>query len=108
MADSKLIEQVVINLINNSIHALKGRKDPFIKLSCIVEDENTFIIVSDNGSGIEEKIMNQIFIPFYTTKKDGSGIGLSLSKSILKKHGGNLLVASEVGKYTTFSLVFKN
>jgi signal transduction histidine kinase len=73
-----------------------------------VEDENTFIIVSDNGIGIEEKILNQIFIPFYTTKKEGSGIGLSLSKSILKKHGGNLLVSSEAGKYTTFSLIFKN
>ena len=108
LADSKLIEQVVINLINNSLYALKGCKDPTITISCKVENENTFIIVSDNGMGIEEKIMNQIFIPFYTTKKEGSGIGLSLSKSILKKHGGNLLVSSEIGKFTTFSLVFKN
>ena len=107
-ADANLIEQVIINLINNSVHALKGKKEPSIKLSCMVEDKNTFIIVSDNGTGIEGKILNQIFVPFYTTKKEGSGIGLSLSKSILKKHGGNLLVASEVGKYTTFSLVFKN
>ena len=87
---------------------MKGCKDPIITISCKVENENTFIIVSDNGLGIEEKIMNQIFIPFYTTKKEGSGIGLSLSKSILKKHGGNLLVSSETGKFTTFSLVFKN
>jgi len=108
LADSKLIEQVIINLINNSIYALRDRKDPFIKLSCNVENENTFIVVSDNGIGIEENILNQIFIPFYTTKKEGSGIGLSLSKSILKKHGGNLLVTSEAGKYTTFSLIFKN
>ncbi len=108
LADSKLIEQVIINLINNSIYALRDRAEPYIKLSCTVEDENTFIIVSDNGIGIEENILNQIFIPFYTTKKEGSGIGLSLSKSILKKHAGNLLVSSEAGKYTTFSLIFKN
>lgn len=107
-ADEKLIEQVLINLINNSIHALNGRENKTIKMSCLVEDEKTLIIVSDNGKGIEEKIMNQIFIPFYTTKKNGSGIGLSLSKNILKKHGGNLLVSSEEGAYTTFSLEFKN
>jgi len=107
-ADSKLIEQVLINLINNSIHALQGRKDPVIKMSCVVGSDKTIILVSDNGKGIEEKIMNQIFIPFYTTKTTGSGIGLSLSKNILKKHSGNLLVSSEVGVHTTFSLVFKN
>jgi len=107
-ADSKLIEQVLINLINNSIHALEGKENPMIKISCAIESIKTIIIVSDNGKGIEEEIINQIFIPFYTTKKNGSGIGLSLSKSILKKHGGNLLVSSEVGKFTTFSLVFPN
>jgi nitrogen fixation/metabolism regulation signal transduction histidine kinase len=107
-ADDKLIEQVMINLINNSIHALQGQKNPTIKLSCTVSLDKTLIMVHDNGIGIEEKIMNQIFIPFYTTKKNGSGIGLSLSKNILKKHGGNLLVSSEVGLYTAFSLVFKN
>jgi nitrogen fixation/metabolism regulation signal transduction histidine kinase len=107
-ADEKLIEQVLINLINNSIHALIGRENKTIKMSCLVEDDKTLIIVSDNGKGIEEKIMNQIFIPFYTTKKNGSGIGLSLSKNILKKHGGNLLVSSEEGVYTRFSLEFKN
>ena len=107
-ADSKLIEQVIINLINNSIHALEGRKNPTIEISCNIESNKTIIVITDNGMGIEEKIMNQIFIPFYTTKKNGSGIGLSLSKNILKKHGGNLLVNSEAGLFTTFSLVFKN
>ena len=74
----------------------------------MVESNNTTILLKDNGSGIEEKILNKIFIPFYTTKKNGSGIGLSLSKNILKKHGGNLMVSSELGSYTTFSLLFKN
>ena len=107
-ADSKLIEQVLINLINNSIHALEGVKQPEIKISCNIETDNTIILIHDNGAGIEGKIMNQIFIPFYTTKKNGSGIGLSLSKNILKKHDGNLLVSSEKDAYTTFSLLFKN
>lgn len=106
-ADSKLIEQVLINLINNSIHALEGRNIPTIKVSCVIENDKTILIITDNGKGIEEEILHQIFIPFYTTKKNGSGIGLSLSKNILKKHGGNLLVNSEPGAYTTFSLVFK-
>ena len=91
--DTKLIEQVLINLINNSIHALQGIKNPVIKMECIVNPDKTVLMVSDNGKGIEDKILNQIFIPFYTTKKQGSGIGLSLSKNILKKHGGNLLVS---------------
>ncbi|HEY5689056.1 MAG TPA: HAMP domain-containing sensor histidine kinase, partial [Yeosuana sp.] len=107
-ADSKLIEQVLINLINNSIHALEGKENPTIEMSCNIELDKTVILINDNGFGIEEKIMNQIFIPFYTTKKNGSGIGLSLSKNIMKKHGGNLLVSSEVGIHTTFSLVFQN
>ena len=106
--DKKLIEQVLINLINNSIHALQGREHPTIKISCLVQSDKTIILINDNGIGIEEKILNQIFIPFYTTKKNGSGIGLSLSKNILKKHGGKLLVNSESGVYTTFSLVFNN
>ena len=103
-----MIEQVLINLINNSIYALQNIEKPTIQLSCSVENNRTIILVWDNGAGIDETIMNQIFIPFYTTKKNGSGIGLSLSKNILKKHGGNLLVASEIGDYTVFSLIFKN
>ncbi len=107
-ADEKLIEQVLINLINNSIYALQGKENPYIKISCTVTLNSTIIILNDNGIGIEEKILNKIFIPFYTTKKNGSGIGLSLSKNILKKHNGNLLVNSEAGVYTSFSLIFKN
>jgi len=105
-ADRRLIEQVCINLINNSIHALEGVPLPTIKITCVIELDKILIVFTDNGKGIEENIMNQIFIPFYTTKKNGSGIGLSLSKNILKKHGGNLLVSSEPGVFTSFSLMF--
>ena len=107
-ADQKLIEQILINLINNSCAALKGRKDPVIEMAASVNPENTVITVYDNGTGIEDNILNQIFIPFFTTKKNGSGIGLSLSKNIMKKHGGNLLAQSVPGESTTFSLFFKN
>ena len=107
-ADQKLIEQVIINLINNSIHALSDAFHGQIQLSCSVSANNTILMVKDNGKGIEENIMDQIFIPFYTTKKNGSGIGLSLSKNIMKNHEGNLVVQSDPGKNTTFSLIFKN
>lgn len=106
--DTKLIEQVIINLINNSIHALSETENPLIKISCSFQSDKTIISIHDNGKGIEDQILNQIFIPFYTTKKNGSGIGLSLSKNIMKKHGGNLIVSSEVGKFTMFSLVFNH
>ena len=105
-ADSKLIEQVLINLINNSIHALEGRNTPTIKVSCVIENDKTILIITDNGKGIEEEILHQIFIPFFTTKEDGSGIGLSLSKQIIQIHGGGLSVRSVVGEETVFVLWF--
>lgn len=107
-ADYKLIEQVCINLINNSIHALNGVKEATINVYCNINIDKTIISFTDNGTGIEEEILDQIFIPFYTTKKNGSGIGLSLSKNILKKHGGNLIVNTTPGETTTFSLLFKH
>jgi len=73
-----------------------------------VKDLQTIIAISDNGKGISDDILKQIFIPFFTTRKDGSGIGLSLSKNIMKQHNGQLLVSSEERVYTTFSLVFPN
>jgi nitrogen fixation/metabolism regulation signal transduction histidine kinase len=106
--DSKLIEQIFINIIGNSIHALKKKENPLISINCEVRDLQTIIFVTDNGKGISDDILKQIFIPFFTTRKDGSGIGLSLSKNIMKQHNGQLLVNSEEGIYTTFSLVFPN
>ncbi|MCP3927509.1 MAG: HAMP domain-containing histidine kinase [Bacteroidetes bacterium] len=106
LIDPKLIEQVFINIIGNAIYALENTKEPVISFQCRITDSKTTLSISDNGKGIEEDVLSQIFIPFYTTRKDGSGIGLSLSKSIMKEHGGQLLVNSEVGVFTTFSLVF--
>jgi signal transduction histidine kinase len=105
--DRTLVEQVLINLITNSIHALKDRIDPQISLTVMDEGQHLVIEVSDNGKGISEKELNEIFIPFFSTKKDGSGIGLSLSKQIMSVHGGTIKVKSKPGEGATFYLSFK-
>ncbi|ELR68198.1 two-component system sensor histidine kinase [Fulvivirga imtechensis AK7] len=105
--DSHLIEQVLINLITNSIHALEGVTKPEVSLKAIKYAEKYVIKVSDNGCGISQKELNQIFVPFFSTKKQGSGIGLSLSKQIMHLHRGNIKASSELGGGTTFSLFFQ-
>ncbi|TGV03409.1 sensor histidine kinase [Flavivirga rizhaonensis] len=105
-ADEKQIIQVLLNLVKNAIQSinkisnqgliqLKGEKD---------EHNNVIVSVTDNGLGIPLEIQDQIFIPFFTTKEEGTGIGLSLSKHIMKLHGGSLYVSSIPNKETTFSL----
>lgn len=102
-ADADQIEQVIINLIKNAIEALQGNPEPLITVKAHSDiNQRTYIEVADNGSGIEPEALERIFIPFYTTKKTGSGIGLSLSRQILQQHGGSLTATSEVGEGTTF------
>jgi two-component system nitrogen regulation sensor histidine kinase NtrY len=103
-ADEKLLEQVMINLINNSRHALAGTSNPEIHLSAKIDHENAIIEVKDNGSGIPDDMMGNIFIPFFTTRAEGSGIGLSLSRQIMRLHGGNISVKSRPGVETIFTL----
>lgn len=105
--DAALVEQVLINLIKNSTHAVEGVDQPSIELNAYNEGKRTIIEVKDNGQGIGEKELREIFVPFFSTKKNGSGIGLSLSKQIMHLHGGQIKVKSEVGKGTSFYLVFK-
>jgi nitrogen fixation/metabolism regulation signal transduction histidine kinase len=105
--DRTLIEQVLINLITNSIHALEERPQPIITLNASQNGQLTIIEVHDNGKGITEKELNEIFIPFFSTKKEGSGIGLSLSKQIISLHGGNIKVKSTAGEGTSFYLSLK-
>lgn len=104
--DPMLMEQVLINLITNGIHALEGKSSPKIELKSYIKDESAVIEVSDNGKGIAPKELSEIFIPFFSTKKDGSGIGLSLSKQIMSMHGGSIKVLSEVNSGTSFFLHF--
>jgi len=96
--DKKQIEQVVINLITNSIFALKDKQERQIYLSASTENNRIFIKISDTGRGIDTAIRDKIFLPFFTTRKDGAGIGLTLSKNIIEAHGGYLSFVSEEGK----------
>lgn len=104
--DPVLTEQVIINLLTNSIHALEKRQHPHISLKAYIENNHAIIEVSDNGKGIPSKEIGEIFVPFFSTKKDGSGIGLSLSKQIMSLHGGSIKVRSEINSGTTFFLHF--
>jgi signal transduction histidine kinase len=105
-ADRGLIEQAMINLLRNSLDALSSQKEAEILLSCEETAKEVLIKVQDNGTGIDEDLMEDIFIPFFTTKAHGSGIGLSLVRQIMRLHGGQLKVNSQKGKGTTVCLVF--
>lgn len=104
-ADASQLQQVLINLIKNASEAFSTQHQKLIEVNAYSNDNQTLIEITDNGDGIEPEALDNIFIPFYTTKKTGSGIGLSLSRQILQQHGGQLNVSSEVGKGTTFTLV---
>jgi len=101
-ADEKLIEQVLINLIKNAIEAGEDTEDLKILVEAKEESGKAKIEINDNGPGISSDVIDNIFIPFYTTKREGSGIGLSLSRQILRKHGGNLEVISSEGEGAKF------
>lgn len=105
-ADTDHIEMVLINLMKNAIEAVENKLSPEIKIRTYQADNQRFIEISDNGSGIEPEALEKIFIPFYTTKKTGSGIGLSLSRQIMQMHGGNLKVFSKVGEGSRFLVIF--
>ena len=105
--DMHLIEQVLINLILNAIDACKDKADAKIKvLASQAPNRDIVVKIYDNGSGIPQDIMENIFIPFFTSKATGSGIGLSLCKQIMLLHKGKILVNSKENEGTVFSLVF--
>ena len=105
--DTSLVEQVLINLVVNAMEAVKDNPDPRIILSASNSNNRKILIrVSDNGFGMTEEIMDKIFIPFFSTKKNGSGIGLSLCKQIMMLHKGNIQVQSKQGEGTAFTLQF--
>ena len=106
-ADAYLIEQVLINLILNAVQASERRSEAKVFILAKAQEEGKVLIqVVDNGAGIAADIQDKIFVPFFTTKKAGSGVGLSLSKQIMTLHGGKIQVQSEVGLGTRVSLVF--
>ncbi|RRA99770.1 sensor histidine kinase [Larkinella rosea] len=105
-ADAGQIEMVLINLIKNAMEILEGERKPKLKIEVKSQDNRLIIYVIDNGPGIEPEAIEKIFIPFYTTKKTGSGIGLSLSRQIMQLHNGQLKVTSTPGQGSTFSMIF--
>ncbi len=105
-ADTTLIEQVLINLLVNAIDAVKNIHNPIITLNAEFINDKTIIRINDNGVGIDEDVLDKIFIPFFSTRKNGSGIGLTLCKQIMMLHGGNIQVVSKTGEGTSFILQF--
>jgi len=105
--DRKLIEQTVINFITNATHAVRDKEKPSIIIfSGISTDGNTYITVADNGCGIPIENRGKIFIPFFTTKQNGTGIGLSLSREIAKLHKASIQIQSKEGEGTAITLLF--
>jgi signal transduction histidine kinase len=105
--DINLVEQVLINLVVNAIEAIKDNPLPKIVLSSYVaSNHKTVIRIADNGNGMPPELLDKIFVPFFSTKKNGSGIGLSLCKQIMMLHRGNIHVQSAEGEGTAFFLQF--
>ena len=106
MIDRSQIEHVLINLLKNAGEACSEQPNPEVIVETFYLSEKRIftLSVTDNGSGILPDVLDKIFIPFYTTKPTGSGIGLSLCKQIMTLHGGSIRVSSEVGKGSCFTL----
>ena len=106
-ADKNMIEQVLINLLKNAIQSFEDQPEKRIEFKAYLNEKSrTVISITDNGTGIDPEALDKIFIPFFTTKKTGSGIGLSLSRQIMRQHQGTLTVKSTVGKGTEFAMRF--
>lgn len=107
-ADRGLVSQVVVNLLKNAVEATSATINPHIAINARVNSrEHVIISVSDNGTGIPPEVADHIFIPFFTTKQGGSGIGLSLSRQIMKLHGGNLSFRPGDTTGSVFTMTFK-
>lgn len=106
LLDQNLITLALINLIRNALQATANNPEPLIRVEAGKETTFSFIQVTDNGEGIPPDRQEDIFIPFYSTKKEGSGIGLPLSRRIMQLHGGELNVNSVPGEKTIFRMIF--
>lgn len=106
-ADVIQLKQLLINVLHNAMHAVEGYDDAYIELCASMSDKSTVITITDNGCGIPVSKLKDIFQPFYTTRCDGTGIGLSLCRQIMLLHGGEIKVESNPDtRYTRFTMVF--
>ena len=106
-ADKNLLQQVMINLVRNGMDALENMNNPELIIRSQIEKGSIRISVTDNGDGIDQGILDEVFVPFYTTKPQGSGIGLSLARQVMRMHGGNIWITSRKGEGTTVYLDFQ-
>jgi signal transduction histidine kinase len=105
-ADRSLMEQVIINLLKNAIDACRDTAAPLVSVDAFHDKGKAIITVTDNGRGIVPEALDRIFIPFFTTKQGGSGIGLSLCRQIINRHNGTISVVSELNRKTVFTIKF--
>jgi two-component system nitrogen regulation sensor histidine kinase NtrY len=104
MVDTELFEQVLINLVHNSIDAAKSRDHGRIELCARAHEAGVVITVADNGAGLDESVAERIFMPFFTTKRGGSGIGLSFARQVVTAHGGQIAAATNVPNGAVFTI----
>jgi len=108
LGDYDRIKQVILNIIKNSVEAIKEKSDVkgLISIETRIDNDNFYIEISDNGIGIEEKVLEQINMPFFSTKKKGCGLGLALSNEIIKAHNAKMEFVSTYMEYTKVILSF--
>lgn len=94
------MNQVMLNLLRNALDAIAEKDDGKIEVVATLSDMHPYLTITDNGGGITPEILTNIFQPFFTTKDGGSGIGLCLSRQIVRRHGGDLSINSQPGKAT--------
>jgi signal transduction histidine kinase len=106
-ADAELLDQALINLVRNAIEALRDTSEGLVRLSAFRDTEGRIVIqVADNGSGIPPEQREKVFVPFFTTKRQGSGVGLTLTRQIAMVHGGTVTISDTAGGGTTVTLRF--
>jgi len=106
-ADENYFEQLLINLLKNSIEALSGIQNPKIDINCYTSEDELIIDITDNGHGITPEQMEKIFIPFFTSRDAGTGIGLPFVRQVMKLHQGDINVKSVPDTQTIFTLTFR-
>lgn len=105
LGDEKMLEQILINLVKNAVESIPEEKGGIVKLEAYSSREQIQIRIKDNGRGIPEEELDNIFIPFYTTREGGSGIGLSLSRQIIQMHNGSIQISSKEQEGTNVLLI---
>jgi two-component system nitrogen regulation sensor histidine kinase NtrY len=102
-----LLEPVMLNLLRNALQATSDIDEPGIELLGRLNSRGNVVIeVKDNGPGVPADLVNKIFVPYFTTKKNGSGVGLALARQVMTAHGGFIRVGQNEGGGATFSLIF--